>query len=289
MSPWCADSEYGALQEVILAPPIPFPAHLDAGYIAGRTDYPKALAQHQRLVASLKSRGVYCHILEPDPDLPYQCYTRDSGVMTPWGLLITRMAFPLRREEPSRIEAFARACGIPIWTRVEDGTIEGGDVLLLAPGVVAIGCNGGRTTIDAAHEVASKFRGMGWSSRVMSYPANFIHLDQILGVVDATNCVVCDEVLKDEDLTWLRRQGFTFHSVPQNSWSDLPCNVVSLGNGRIVTVDRNRALNQKLAEIGFDVIPLNLEEYVRDFGGPHCLTLPIRRELSMGVESRERN
>jgi arginine deiminase len=278
----CADSEYGMLQEVVLAPPIPFPADFDTNCIAASCDYPRAVAQHKQLVAALTSRGVYCHILEPDPSLPYQCYTRDSAVATPWGLLVTRMGFAPRREEPARVEAFAEKLGIPIWRRVEKGTMEGGDVQLLRPGVVAIGCNGGRTTLDAANQVAAWFREMGWSARVLAYAESLIHLDQILGVIDATNCILCEGTLLDQDVEWLRHLGFTIHVVPQSSWEDLPCNVVSLGNGSIVTVDRNRVLNQKLAEKGFDVISLHLDEYVRDFGGPHCLTLPIRRSSSVG-------
>ena len=284
MTCWYADSEYAPLQDVIIAPPIPFPSHLNPQYIAASSNYERALIQHQKLLAALTSRGVQCHVLDPDPDLPYQTYTRDSGVMTPWGLLITRMAFPARRQEPDRIEAFAKARGVPIWTRVDTGFLEGGDVLLLSAGVAAIGHNEGRTTQDAANEISSRFREMGWECRIISYPAEFIHLDQILGIVDATNCIVCDQTLKDEDIAWLRGQGFELHTVPKGNWRDLPCNVVSLGNKTIVTVDRNRDLNQKLSQKGFDVIALQLDEYVRDFGGPHCLTLPIRRVPSAKAE-----
>ncbi len=272
-----ADSEYGVLQEVILAPPIPFPEGFDTDCIAASANYPRALVQHEQLVSALTSRGVRCHILEPDASLPYQCYTRDSGVMTPWGLLVTRMGFAPRREEPARVEAFAQALGIPIWKRVEKGSMEGGDVQLLRPGVVAIGCNGGRTTLDAAHQVASWFREMGWSARIIAYAEALIHLDQILGVVDAANCIVCDGTLLEQDVDWLRELGFMIHSVPRDSWEDLPCNVVSLGNRSLLAVDRNRSVNQILSERGFDVTTLHLDEYVRDFGGPHCLTLPIRR------------
>ncbi len=41
-----------------------------------------ARRQHAEMVAAYESAGVRCHFHEPDPQLPYQVFARDSSVMT---------------------------------------------------------------------------------------------------------------------------------------------------------------------------------------------------------------
>ncbi|RWK55923.1 MAG: hypothetical protein EOR48_09935 [Mesorhizobium sp.] len=59
-------------------------------------DVDAAIFQHQEMVAALEGEGVTCHFLEPDEHLPLQTFARDSGIMTPWGMLVAQMARPER-------------------------------------------------------------------------------------------------------------------------------------------------------------------------------------------------
>ncbi|WP_352513442.1 MULTISPECIES: hypothetical protein [unclassified Mesorhizobium] len=74
------------------------------------------MSQHQELVAALEAEGVTCHFLEPDEYLPMQTFARDSGIMTPWGMLIAQMARPERRGEWGAIEDLASHLELPIST-----------------------------------------------------------------------------------------------------------------------------------------------------------------------------
>ena len=51
-----------------------------------------AQAQHAELVSAYEHFNVKIHMIEPEPELPMQVYSRDSSVMTPYGPNISAMA-----------------------------------------------------------------------------------------------------------------------------------------------------------------------------------------------------
>ncbi len=58
----------------------------------------------------------------------------------------------------------------------------------------------------------------------------------------------------------------------------LGCNVLSLGDGRLLAIHENTATNQRLVDHSFDVRTYHGSEIsVNGGGGPTCLTRPILR------------
>ena len=208
-----ADSEYGCLKEVLVCPPASNDfAEENVRNVAWK-NHRLAIEQHKALVNLLRSEGVDCHEIAPTIGMPYQCFMRDSSVVTPWGLLIPQMGFDLRKNEPAIIEKYASTIGAGIWKRVSSGTLEGGDVQLLRPGVAVIGCNGERTTISAATEVSQLFQDEGWECRTIKLHPRFMHLDVIMGILDPENIFCCSGSIQHEDRSWLEMQGFKLHDV----------------------------------------------------------------------------
>ena len=84
-----ADSEYGRLRDVLVCRPdhfrwLPTSSISKATLASGAVfDHDLALRQHAELVSAFEGGDVTVHFLEPDPNLPYQVYTRDSSLMTP--------------------------------------------------------------------------------------------------------------------------------------------------------------------------------------------------------------
>src|SRR5215203_3433190 len=118
---WFVDSETGTLRDVLLCPP-DFYEWIPTNDIARRTlaagSQPNAQdlqRQHRELVDSLTGAGVRCHYLEPEPQLPYQVYTRDSTQVTPWGVVACQLFRPQRRGEIASVVAFYEQSGSGIW------------------------------------------------------------------------------------------------------------------------------------------------------------------------------
>jgi arginine deiminase len=272
-----ADTEYGRLRDVLLCAPYPASGK---GAFSPYADPRRACRQHERLQRALEDAGVRCHVVPTSPLAPYQAFTRDSYICTPWGLVMTRMGFDARAAEPDLIAAFAALRGFAVSGRCATGTLEGGDVQLLRPGLAVVGTNGDRTTSAAAQQLSAWFATRGWTCRVMRYPAHYRHLDVALCVVDAYTILHCGGVLKPSDMEWLESLGFCLHSMPVDEAPRMVCNTISLGDGRIVAHAGSGLGNRTLRRLGFDVLEIDLDEFVAQGGGAHCLVNALLRDPS---------
>jgi arginine deiminase len=281
LEPWL-DSEYGALQEVLLCAPNHY-AWAPANSIvlnslrSGKTaDCEAAQRQHAQMVAALEHAGVSCSYLAPDPALHYQTYTRDSAVMTPWGLLVCQMARPERRAEWAAVLDFAQHAKIPLWKTVTAGSLEGGDVQVLRPGELVIGVNEVRTQTRAAEQVARWFSEKDWTTRLVHVPEHFLHLDVLFTALDESRALCAVDIIDGADLAWFERR-FELIPVGYKDVMRMGTNAVALGGGRILSCRQHETLNRRLEALGYEVLQPDLEQFVIEGGAAHCLTMPLRR------------
>jgi arginine deiminase len=279
--PWL-DSEYGLLQEVLLCKPTHYdwaPSNtivlnsLRSGMTADRE---AASRQHAQMVAALEQSGVACRYLDADPALHYQTYTRDSSVMTPWGLLVCQMARPERRGEWASVLDFAQRTQTPVWKAVTAGSLEGGDVQVLRPGELVIGVNEVRTQMRAAEQVAGWFAEEGWATHFVHVPEHFLHLDVLFTALDARRALCAVDIIDSADLAWLE-QRFELIPVGYKEVMRMGTNAVALGDGRILSCRQHGPLNRRLTTLGYEVLEPDLEQFVIEGGAAHCLTMPLRR------------
>ena len=163
---WGADCEYGVLRDILLGPADNY-KWLETSSVSKKSirrnyefDGATARAQHAEMVSAYETAGVTVHLHEPDPELPYQIFARDSSVMTPYGAVITSMANWWRRGENFRaIETYERL-GIPIYDCITAGTFEGGDFNVVEPNTVLIGWEGdeGRSQQQSANSAQKLVR-----------------------------------------------------------------------------------------------------------------------------------
>lgn len=280
--PW-VDSEFGRLREVVLCRPEFFEwaaenAIVHQSRLAGKTlDRAAAQDQYLQFLDALRQAGVTCRFLEPDAALAMQTFTRDSGVATPWGLAVTSMARPERRGEWAPVTDFAAAAEVPIWRKVTAGSLEGGDVQVLSPGQVLIGVNEVRTTRRGAEQLAAWFADLGWQARLIQVPAHFLHLD-VLFCAAADGLALCaTDILDEADVNWL---GDRFELIPvgYRDVMRMGCNVLALGEGRVLSTRQNERVNATLRSRGLTVFDPDMEQFVLEGGTAHCLSMPLKRD-----------
>jgi N-dimethylarginine dimethylaminohydrolase len=282
--PWGVDSEHGRLLDVLLCGPDNFRwretsaitrATLDAGHAF---DPALAASQHAQLVSAYEAAGVRCHFLEPDPALHYQVFTRDSSTMGPNGTVVTQPAQWWRRGEYAPVIRFHREAGIPIREMITAGALEGGDVMIIEPGAVLIGCGGTRTQDLAADQLAEWFREDGWEARLQPFPDRYVHIDVIVAVLAEKLAAVCAEVLPATAVEWLRGKGFDLLEVSEDQAFTLGANAISLGGERVISAAAAEELNAMMRARGLEVIEVDLSMFTLGGGGPHCLSQALRRE-----------
>jgi N-dimethylarginine dimethylaminohydrolase len=280
---WGVSSEVSVLTDVMLCGPsylAPVPCcsvtreSLREGFEVSRT---LALAQHRQLRRRLEAHGVTCHVVPPHHEMADLCFARDAAVMTPWGLLGLRPAAPHRAQEAAHVMASARRWNAPILGQVEAGTAEGGDICIVRPGLVIIGCSGDRTDERGAEEVAGHFRARGWQALIHRFDPHFLHLDTQFCMAGADLALACLEVLDDRFITELRSLGIALAPVTYKEARKLGCNVLALGDRRVMSTSDSPRVNAMLGDMGLDVDVVDLSQFSRCGGGVHCLTAPLAR------------
>lgn len=277
------DSEFGRLTRVLLSAPdhlsmVPCNSVTKEALRNGmQVSLAMAAAQHRDLIRTLESAGVETLVVPGKAGLSDQSFARDTTLMTPWGLVGLRPGAFHRRAEVAHVMAQAQAAGVPILETIAHGTIEGGDVCILRPGFVVIGVSGGRTNEEGAEALASIFRRHGWRAMLYFFDPHFLHLDTIFAVVDDDLALGCRDVLDDAFIAEMERSGMEILPVSYKQARRLGCNVVSLGDRRVLSSSDNAGINAVLKARGYEVLSVDVSQFTRCGGGVHCLTMPLAR------------
>lgn len=236
-----------------------------------------ASAQHDALRTALQAAGVRCHAVHALSDLPDMCFTRDSAVMTPWGLLGLKPALPHREREVDHVMRYAERKRVPVLGRIELGTVEGGDICIARPGLAIIGVSGERTDEQGAEGVATLFRAEGWDVHLHRFDPHFLHFDTQFCMLTPDLALACEDVLPDAFLAQIRAWGIRTIAVGYKEAQQLCANVLALGGGRILASDGSPRVVAAMRKAGLDVTTVDVSQFTHCGGGIHCLTMPLAR------------
>ncbi len=282
---WSVTSETGVLRDVLLCRPdyyewIPTNDIARRSLDQGKRANPQTLmAQYSEMESALDTAGVKRHYLTPVEGLSYQIYTRDSSQMTPWGVMLTQMERPQRRGELGAILSFYQSIGCPVWKVASHGNVEGGDIHVIGRNLMAVGYSGGRTEKSGAEQLVGWFREQGWDAIAVPFAEHFLHLDVIFCMLNQETAIACTDVLDDAFLAWLA--GHKIKVIPvsyKEAMHHMACNVLALGNDRIISPKHCKRANEALRAEGFEVLDPNLDQFATGGGSIHCMTMPLRRD-----------
>lgn len=241
-------------------------------------DLERLKAQHREFEHALDQAGVNRHYLTPEPHLPYQCYTRDSSQMTPWGVAHLMLQAETRRGEYASIITFYQQAGIKVWRWCTEGKLEGGDIHVIRPGLLLIGYSGVRTDHDGARQFAAWFEAEGWETRLVPFADHFLHYDTLFCMAAENLAVACLDVMDDDTQAWLRAHKIELVPVSFKDASRAGCNLLALGRGRVISPRENIDLNARLRALGLTVYDPEYQLFTMGGGSVHCTSMPLRRE-----------
>ena len=168
--------------------------------------------------------------------------------------------------------------GIAIKQMVTAGSLEGGDFMIVEPGVAAIGTGEERTQEQAARQVAGWLERDGWEVRVERIPPHFLHIDVLACMLGPKLAAVCVEQASTGFVAWLREKGVEIVPVTLAAALKLGVNGVCLGGDRVLSTAESKDLNERLRALGLTVYDPELSAFTLGGGGAHCLMQAIRRE-----------
>ena len=245
-----------------------------------------------------------------DP-LPGLLFTRDNSTWIGDRVAVTSLAMEARRRESALIYAHhPRFAGTePVYSPSLEH-VEGGDVLLLRPGVLAVG-TGERTTPAGVERLARQVFGAGLAHTVLAVPIAqeraTMHLDTVCTMVDADTVVMYPPVANsltaytvtpgngdlkvtgprpfleaaaeamDLDRLKVIDTGLDPVTAEREQWDD-GNNTLAVAPRLCVAYERNIETNAQLEASGIEVIRITGSELGTGRGGPRCMSCPILRD-----------
>ncbi|MGO1120472.1 dimethylarginine dimethylaminohydrolase family protein [Rhodovibrionaceae bacterium A322] len=285
LTDWGLNSDYGTLRDVLLGP-IDNYRWLETSAISKRSfrlgltyNHQTAQAQYREILDVYEQANVTVHTLPADAHLPYQLFARDSSVMTPWGAIVTQMHHPWRRGEYAPVLQFYQDAGIPIYDMVTASAFEGGDFNLLEPGVVLCGYTNDRTQEPAMLQIKEWIEAEGWEFRPYQLDPFFVHVDALVVMLADKLAAVCSDALEPDLIAWLKGRGIELIDVSFSSAIELGCNVVALGDDRVLLPAASTELKEKCKAHGLTVYDPQVDMITGGGGGLHCMCQSLRRDL----------
>ena len=281
---WGVDSEYGVLRDVLVGPIDHF-RWTPGNAVAQRTervglkfDAEVARRQYGEMLDVYRQAGVTTHILPAEEGLPYQIFARDSSVMTPWGPIVMQLQKPYRRGEIASVLRFYLEAGIPIYDIVSAGNVEGGDFMVLKPGLAVCGYSGERSIEPAVNQIKGWFEAEGWEFGTYAFDPHFLHLDVQMGMLAENLAVVCTEAVEPEFVSWLKSHGIRIIDVPYGDAMQMGTNVVALGGGRVLVPSTSKRLAPACRAEGLIVYDPDVSMIAAGGGAVHCMCQALRRD-----------
>ena len=253
-----------------------------------------------------------------DP-LPNLYFTRDPFATIGTGVSIHKMHTATRNRETlfgkfifAHHPVYRNA---PQWyDRGETTSLEGGDILVLSPKVLAVGISQ-RTREDSIDTLAQTVLSQSKTFRkVLAFnipkTRSFMHLDTVFTMVDYDKFTVHPNILssitvfvmeldengkmqirqEDGRLEDILKEHLELDSVTlipcgrgseidaaREQWSD-GSNTLAITPGEVVVYSRNYVTNRSLEEAGVRIHVIPSAELSRGRGGPRCMSMPLWRD-----------
>ncbi len=250
----------------------------------GEPDLKQAQIEWDNFAGLLKKNGVEVEILEKGyPGCAKNYFMRDQATMTPWGVIMSRMALTQRWGEEQNIAKKIWSLDIPVLMMVTgNGIFEGGNYIPIDRNTVVIG-RGIRSNDSGIAQVQNLLALMDIETVVIDMPAylgkygGYVHADVCFNPIDKDLAVVYPEGLPYFFLEWLRDRGFDMIEVDRDEVLHMGTNVLPLDARKVISVQGSLKVTQQLEDTGVKVIEIMIDELTKGGGGPRCLVMELCR------------
>jgi N-dimethylarginine dimethylaminohydrolase len=254
----------------------------ELGYLHS-VNFAVARAQYEELRRALEEAGVEVAELDGSGLSLDAVYAHDASFMTDRGAICLNMGKAARRGEPAAHREFYRQLGIPVAGEIRPpGTVEAGDMVWLDNKTLLVG-RGYRTNGAGIEQLRALLGEQGVEVVAAPLPHGggpgcCLHLMSLMSMLDEGTVLVDLPWLAAETVQLLCERGLGFVEIDARERDTLACNVLALGEKRLLAIEENGRTNERLRKAGFEVRTFAASEIgINGGGGPTCLTRPIWR------------
>jgi len=264
--------------KILMCPPDYFSVeYVINPWMSGLTDPPDRNKAHKQWGSLRDSIAKYAdiEIIEPQPDLPDMVFTANAGVVSENKAIASHFIPHERRLEESYFKSWFKNNGYQLLDLDEKIGFEGGGDCLFDRGGPWLWTGYGfRTEVEAHKEIASYFE-------VEVVPIRLV--DERFYHIDTCFCPLTG------GLVMYHPPAFDYDSriaietrIPPNKRiivdtqdaGNFACNAVNIDD-KIILNKASENLKNQLQQLGFEVIEVDLSEFIKAGGSAKCLTLKL--------------
>ncbi|HBB88393.1 MAG TPA: N(G),N(G)-dimethylarginine dimethylaminohydrolase [Blastocatellia bacterium] len=249
----------------IVRPPAPnFSRGLSSAGL-GAPDYERALEQHEAYCAGLRQCGLRIIALAPDENYPDSTFVEDAAILTDRCAVLTRPGAPSRAGEVASMRQALTEFFPDLNTIEAPGTVDGGDVCE-AGSHFFIGLSE-RTNEAGAQQLTVLLERFGYtcSSVDIRSESSLLHLKSGIAYLGDNRLVVTETFASRAELA-------SYDRFVVNDAEAYAANCVSI-NDYVLVAAGYPLFTQKLRELGYQTIALEMSEFQKMDGGLSCLSL----------------
>ncbi|MFD4763220.1 dimethylarginine dimethylaminohydrolase family protein [Streptomyces sp. NPDC058439] len=231
--------------------------------------------QQDTLIDLLRDRGTKVTLLDAAPGCPVQHYPRDIAFVIDHVLVMARLNSSHRLPEADALAPLLAAASHV--AHLDEGTIEGGDVILHT-GTVLVGL-GEETSPTGmrALQRALAHHGVDREIRPVHFAVDgIVHLDDHFTVVAPDTALIHRGVFPPAELRWFE-QHFDLIDITGPEARAVQANVLAFAPGTVIVTAGSDRIAAQLAARGLEVLTVDYSEVTRIPGSLRCTTLPLTR------------
>jgi ornithine--oxo-acid transaminase len=244
----------------------------------GNSSRRRAMQQWENLYAALSSLSEI-HLVEPVAGSPDMVFTANAGLARDGVVAVSSFFHPERQGEELHFRRWFEDAGYSVVDLPRETPFEGeGDALFSSDGA-RLWVGYGMRTFASSHAALQSLWGVEVSGLHLVDP-RFYHLDTCFAPLEDGSLLYFPPAFDAESLTKIE----AFYPVQkrivvgERDAVSFACNAVNIG--KTIVLNRiSEELEKRLRDRGFDVIQIELDEFLKAGGAAKCLVMKLTSEM----------
>jgi len=244
--------------------------------VSGHVDRTLAQQQWENLRRAIEKTGYIVETLEPVEGQPDMVFICDSGIVYKNKVYLSKFRYAERSGEQKHQVQWFTDHGFELFGQDSELCFEGcGDACMPTPKTLWAGC--GPRTDRAVYERIAKLGDFDIVLCDLATP-QFFHLDTCFCPVDDKTAMWFPTGLAEHTRRDIKARLPNLIELSEKEANAFVCNSLTLGNTIISPIGITNQTVEKLKEHGFNVVQVNVSEFIKAGGACHCLVLKLSEE-----------
>jgi N-dimethylarginine dimethylaminohydrolase len=259
---------------ILMCPPDHFGIEYEINpwmHVAVEVDHERAIEEWEALHRLYADLGESIVLTASQAGLPDMVFTANAAVVWRRRAVLSRFHHAERAGEERHWRGTLEELGFVVHDVPAEISFEGaGDALFVGDHLFQAW---GFRTDQAAHAEVARFLDVESTSLQLVDP-RFYHLDTCFCPLDDETALIAPDAFSPESVELVRSRVPRLIEVPRQAAEGFACNAMPIGS-MVVSSTASAAIRAPLDELGFEVVSLAMDEFMKSGGGVRCLSLPL--------------